>query len=1107
MLLIRKALILCLLAMAMALPSQGQFYTGSKQEFGKNRVQYRDFNWIYFPGEKFEVYHYQGGRDLASYTLQSATANLVNVESVFDYTLDEKIQIIVYNKQSEFRQSNIGLSNDDQYNIGGSTRIIGSKMFVYYQGDHALLDQEIRANIARVIFSQMMYGGDWKDVIKNSTLLTVPTWFEEGIVSYASKPWEGEVEARVFSAVEAGNYEKFNRLSGDEAAYAGHALWKYIADVYGENVIPNILYMTKISRNIESGFLFVLGTSLNSLSEDFLDYYKDMSTLQNRNRQSPELAPIFNEKQANGKYKRPEGEDGSSRAEKRWQKKINKLIGELPVKHKSKYTYSQFKLSPDGKHLAFATNELGQYKVWLYDLEKGKCDRIYKREYRLQRIIDNSFPIITWHPTGEVLAFTFEKKGRAFIGNYYMADNKVVEKELFRIDKVVDFDYSADGRKMIFSGVREGQTDLYLYQVIGNNQQQLTNDPYDDLNPRFLPNSERIIFASNRPDDTLRTITETKLFDLNKDIYILDPNNSRLLERITSTADQDESNPDAYDDKNFTYLGNAGGVLNRYAAYVDSTISHIDTSIHYRSYTVSSALSNFVKSPLEYDHDFKSGTYSLLFYEDNRYQYFQGNIADDRVVEVGGPNAPADNQANNEGVNSDTFFVPKKKDDGREVNIDDYQFSDDSRDYEYEKQTIKINELQKGSTASLPTDSSGVFTLPKTKNYELNFATDYVLSQLDNSFGNAFYQTFSSPTSATPGLSGLVKLGVSDLFEDFKIVGGFRLSGDLENNDYGLSFHNLSGRLDKKITAQRQGQRRVTNQSIVQVHTHSFQYEISWPFNELLALKGTGIYRNDREVALSTDPNNLRKANVFHHNLGVRVALVFDNTINRGLNLYNGSRAKIWAERYQEPTVDASDFTVLGMDFRHYLKIHRDLIAAFRLAGNTSLGNRKLVSYLGGVDNWLFQRVDNSTEIANNQGYMFQTLASPLRGFWVNARNGSTFAVANAELRWPVFKYLLNKPIKSDFVENFQMVGFADVGSAWTGLHPYSEDNEFNTQSITTGAITVTIENNREPIIYGYGFGFRSRLLGYFVRADWAWGVDDGIALPRVFYFSLNLDF
>ena len=90
-----------------------------------------------------------------------------------------------------------------------------------------------------------------------------------------------------------------------------------------------------------------------------------------------------------------------------------------------------------------------------------------------------------------------------------------------------------------------------------------------------------------------------------------------------------------------------------------------------------------------------------------------------------------------------------------------------------------------------------------------------------------------------------------------------------------------------------------------------------------------------------------------------------------------------------------------------------------------------------------------------------------------------------------------------------QIIGFGDIGSAWTGLHPYSEENEFNQQEVSSGggSVSVIIRNNREPIIWGYGAGLRSRILGYFVRADFAWGVDDGVVQPMVFYLSLNLDF
>jgi hypothetical protein len=106
-----------------------------------------------------------------------------------------------------------------------------------------------------------------------------------------------------------------------------------------------------------------------------------------------------------------------------------------------------------------------------------------------------------------------------------------------------------------------------------------------------------------------------------------------------------------------------------------------------------------------------------------------------------------------------------------------------------------------------------------------------------------------------------------------------------------------------------------------------------------------------------------------------------------------------------------------------------------------------------------------------------------------------------------IIKYLLKKPIRNDFLQNLQLITFFDAGAAWTGKNPYDDENLFNQTTLDQQPVSVTVRNNREPIVYGYGFGIRSRLLGYFVRADWAWGVDDGQVLDRVFYLSLNMDF
>ena len=162
---------------------------------------------------------------------------------------------------------------------------------------------------------------------------------------------------------------------------------------------------------------------------------------------------------------------------------------------------------------------------------------------------------------------------------------------------------------------------------------------------------------------------------------------------------------------------------------------------------------------------------------------------------------------------------------------------------------------------------------------------------------------------------------------------------------------------------------------------------------------------------------------------------------------------------------------------------------------------------MGGVDNWLFPKFNNNINVANDQNYAYQTLATNLRGFTQNIRNGNSFMLFNSELRLPVLRYFINRPLKSEFFNNFQVVAFGDIGTAWTGSNPYSDKNSLYTKVYQQGPITVTIKTQNEPIVGGYGFGLRTKLLGYFIRADWAWGVEDAIVLPKVFYLSLGLDF
>lgn len=1095
-----KILLLLGIIVSFSMVADAQYYEGNNMPFGKNRVQYKEFLWSYYRFDRYEVYFYEGGRNNANYLSQVAKKHFDDLESSFDFYVNDRLEFIVYNSHADFKQSNIGITSDQASNIGGNTRIVGSKIFLYFNGDHDQFEKQIRSGISQIIINQMMYGGNWKEVIKNSTLLTVPDWYLNGIISYMANPHDQNVYNRSKDAIMAGKYIKFNQLTGDEAKIAGHSLWSFIADVYGENIIPNILYMTKMSRNVETGFLYVLGLSFKDIIQQYSDYYQGIFKVDRDKRLRP-----FAEKQK--------------------------------IKTKKKRVYQHFKLSSDGIHAAYVSNEMGQYRVFIYDRLSGKRKKIFKAEHKVDRVPDLSYPALAWHPTGEILSFIIEKKDKRWLMMYDLKTKKITKKPIFLLEKVLDLNYSPDGQKIVFSGVKNGQSDLYIYYLIGNRQEQITNDIYDDLNPKFSDSGKKIVFSSNRTSDTLKTRVRIKPLSKNKDIFVYDLLRKRkILERITNTENVDENSPYGYGKGEYTFLSNANGMINRYWGIYDSTISHVDTTVHYRYYTKSYALSNVSRDIEYYDYEQFNREYSMVTYECGKYTFYIGNKLDDEPFDISmlPYSTLKESQQVTESVENMGVSILDLEHKQREKQLekqltkkskDEHVSVLNSGDVTYTKEIIRIDEFEDLQSIILGSSDSAVaaaatrntFKLPSQRNYNVNFATDYVITQIDNTFNSQFYQAFVGPANVMPGFSFYIKYGISDLFEDYRIVGGFRFGANLKNNNYLLYYENLRKRFDKKIIFERQVQEGTDGINILKIKTSQIAYELRYPLSEIDRFEGRVFYRFDDLTTLATSQTSLETPDVYVNTFGVKLAYVFDNTISRGLNLYNGWRFKIWGEYYYEPDPQAnnlnplesgSDIAVLGLDVRQYLKIHRDLIIAFRFGANTSIGARKLIHYVGGVNSWLFGRkIDYSTPIDEGQNYYYQTMTAPVRGFFINARNGSSMAVANIEMRWPIFKYFINSPIKSDFIKNFQVVGFYDIGTAWNGLHPYSDENSFNQTTIPIKPFIITIDSNREPIIYGYGFGLRTRLLGYFMRADWAWGVDDGVTLPSVFYFSLSLDF
>ena len=371
---------------------------------------------------------------------------------------------------------------------------------------------------------------------------------------------------------------------------------------------------------------------------------------------------------------------------------------------------------------------------------------------------------------------------------------------------------------------------------------------------------------------------------------------------------------------------------------------------------------------------------------------------------------------------------------------------------------------------------------------------------------------------------------IKDRIEDIKINGGFKISTNLKDNEWFLTYQNYKRRIDWGVTYYRNVQ--VSEIQLVdtagnlgpvypgKVFTNLYQFNISYPFDKSKSIRlSTGI-RSDKIVVSAFDPlsssiNSDKKLYSVNH-----LEFVFDNTLNPTMNIWNGLRYKVYFDWNNQVSgtkfANGPNTYNFGFDARYYYSIYRNFIWAGRAAGDFSWGNQKLIYYLGGVDGWLmlgsnvksdgsYRYFNPSPAPANDQEYAFQSVAVNMRGFIQNVANGNNAVVINSEFRLPVFSTFVDRQMNNAFLRNFQLIQFIDLGTAWNGL--YSGIKRPSVE-INNPPVTVKIKaGGIGPFAGGYGFGARSTLLGYFIKLDAGWPMSGFFKGKPILYIALGLDF
>jgi len=1149
-------------------------------EFGKNRVQYHQDmkDWLYYETRNFVTYWYGEGRNIGQSVVMMAEHDNEVVQNLLEHRINDKIEILVYKDITDLKQSNIG-SEEAFVNTGGQTKIVGNKIFVYFNGDHTHLRRQIREGIASVYLNAMLFGSNLQEIVQNAVLLNLPDWFKTGLISYAGDNWNTDLDNQLRDLILEKKYKTFDKLAEAHPKLAGHAMWYYIGQQFGQSTVSNLLYLTRINRSVESGFLYVLGYSYPRISNNFMEYF--------------------------------------DRRYKTEQQGMDEPAGkQIQVKNRKKIPLSELKVSPDGKRIAYVYNDIGKKKVYIQDLQTGKRKRILKSGFRNAfQATDYNYPMLDWSPTNQELLIIYERRDIIKLLRYDTNTGKktydVLPNQFQRIHSI-DF---VNPNTLVFSATVRGYSDLYLFYLNTRQSRRLTTDFYDDLDASFVKIDGRkgILFASNRESPELMRQKLDSILPINTfDLWYYDLEyKSDQLVRITNTPLANERQPLGVDSTWFSYVSDQSGLDNRYYGYIDSILLHynkhliletgeeivlhqdsslakLDTALIdstfltpvYQKVAYTHQASNRNRPIKEQDLSPRTGKMVELFVDQERPVFYLTKVdpafRDTALVtthmrqvltQVDDPEElpPSTSQLLKE-VFRDPLPIPAptQAPTGKEKSLaqeespylfqsefdepnpkpipspmqDELNFAPTPKDPVAQDPPIlltppgqtkpkpevefeDINAVTQREKVLTDDNKKVRFLSSRIVPYRIRMRTDYVTTQMDNSllFGglDRYSREFSYPP---PGI--LLKGNFKDLFEDYEVEGGIRIPTSFNGAEYFLTFNDKKKRIDKSYSVYRRALRftdevNVINPPKEREITTIAQATFKYPFDIFRSVRATGIFRLDRQVQLATDDVSLNTPSINQQRLGVRLEYVFDNTLERSINILNGTRYKIYTELYQSLEVDfldnfnfnlgAGSTAIFGIDARHYIPILKHSVLAGRFAGATSLGSEKLLYVLGGVDNWLFTATNNEIPFPPQDQFSYQTLASNMRGFRFNIRNGNSYAVFNAELRVPVFRYF-GRRIQSYFFRNFQLVGFFDMGTAWQGLNPFEDENPLNTLTVSNPpTVDVRVNYFRDPIVAGYGGGVRALLFGYFLRFDYGWGIETRVLQEPRFYFSLGKDF
>ena len=523
----RYLIFIYLFTFSLTVNSQNEIYN-----IGKNRIQYKSFDWEVMYTNNFEFYYNANALNIAEIASSFLEDKFSELTNNIGHQPFKKTKVFIYNSEREKEQSNIGINEADEFlfsNLSLNNRIIFK---VAYNNDLNVFKNNLSYEFNKVLIRDLMHGNlSFAKRFGKVSFINIPEWFSDGAARYLAYGWDMEMDNVIRDYFLTKQKKSLNKISDEQSIYIGQSIWNYISVTYGKNTISNIINLTKIIRNPEKAISSSLGINYNNFIQNWSNYYySSISSRYSRDElRNPELNQVNN---------------------------FGKVI--------------DLKKNQSGEFILFSAIKGNYKRLVLYNIKQKK----FKVLDRIKSSEKNNTYFIDWKNDENILYIKNLKGENNLITRNIYSNNKTY-KSLYRFEKINGFSFNTKQNLIALSATVSNQSDIYLLSASSDNLKKLTDDKYHDIYPSFLNNSTSVIFSSNRNSIDLENIQSSENISeyYNLYLYNLDTTSTKLYKLTNTLANNIKAKP--LTDNKVLYLSDIRGISNIFTLSIDGNSKQV----------------------------------------------------------------------------------------------------------------------------------------------------------------------------------------------------------------------------------------------------------------------------------------------------------------------------------------------------------------------------------------------------------------------------------------------------------------------------------------------------------------------------------------------------